>query len=686
MPLRNHTDSVSYHALRPLVTCKVPARVIAFGVASSSVGIGREVQHTLRGWSMIALDRGHNGADPTIHCSYTGVNSHEFAIALTEAVPVKGETYAYCTDISYSSTLLQVPQCLAPLGWKVTAFNITGDSVWFKLSKGNRRLIICDVSAVIPDPINKLAEYCDIPLAVKPDETETDISQWHSYCWNRAQIIVINIAMCMDYCEENELGSWALTGSGIGWNVYCKRFLTEKILISSDTEARQFERRAIRGGRREVFWTAEWENGYFADIDIRGAYPSIARSSMLPCKRGAKFTAATVEWHKNRPADQGIIARCTVKTSAPLVPATHGTTTFYATGEFTTILASPEIDFLVESGAEVKIHDGYRYLLAPIMQKWGQWVMEQINAPQPLVLPAVRRMIKHWSRTVIGRWSMRYMREDKEYVCDPSSLVVEKIGYMNYDPRDTYERDGLSYVRSGAQPTEDVDGYLINLDGKPRAFYKDAEPDNGFPAVTAFVESICRVMLVKLMAAQPCGTIMQCDTDGYLVRFTEREVLKMAGASFYSRPDVDALWLSGCTIPLPTPPDGYELAIKGRYTNVHIRGAQQLRLDGKRRMAGIPHNARELEPELLQAEVFPSYAEQLRHGKPGTYVAHEVTFASKSTIASGWRDKSGRVMPVNMHISHGVNVIEAPSWRYLTKHGMRLADHQHPILEAILGK
>lgn len=684
MPSHNHTDSVPPHYLKPLAAVKVPRKVIAFHAASRTTEIREGKEHTLRCWSLMGAWRGNGSSDPQVIAANHGTDVDDFIDCLEPALDRSGTTYAYTFNCGYSATLLQIPTTLVKRGWILAKFNITSENVWFKLHKGKKTLVIADIQTIIPEQMPKLADYVGITLETAPNAATATDEDWQAYCWNHVQIVLLNALICMDYVQKHDLGSWASTGSAIGWNVFRHKFLTHDILITSDRAARDFERMAIRGGRREVFQTAEWESGYFVDIDIRSAYPTIAREFDLPCKRGSRFASVPISWHDSRPKDQGIIARCTVRTNAPLAPAQFGTTTFYPTGEFTTILASPEIDLLRQSGASVEIGMGYRYKLAPIMQKWGEFACGSSGAMADDVPESVRRMVKHWSRATIGRWTMRYMREDPDWRATPDAPPVSKIGYLTFRDEDKFWRDGLQFVKPGAIPTRDVEGFLINIDGTPRAFFRDEEPRDAFPAIAAWVESICRVILVKLMASQQAGRVMQCDTDGYLVRLTDRDILNVNHASFFAKPDVDAIFTNGCDVPLPKPPEHFTISIKGRYTSVYIRGAQQLRLDNQRRMAGIPHNARELAPDLLEAEVYPTYVEQMRHGRRGVFISHDVTFTTKTTIAAGWRERSGRVTPVEMRVKDGVNIILQPKWSMLTTPGRKLAQHQHPILEAIL--
>lgn len=378
-----------------------------------------------------------------------------------------------------------------------------------------------------------------------------------------------------------------------------------------------------------------------------------------------------------------MIAECEVITNQCVVPARYGESIFYPIGRFKTLLASPEIDLVIATGGHVTIGRGYEYALGPSMRAWGEWIVRLINDPSLDIPPLVRRQAKHWSRAVIGRWTMRLARRVPLDGFPTTGQAVTRAEWLDYDPADTYDQDGLTVHRPGAVPIRRVKGYQVLFGGEYYALRQDQWPENGFPAVWCFVESWCRVHLWHAMQHQPAGDVWQCDTDGFLIGRTARTATRRRQQRTCDR---------GPSAPCGPHPDrsdegvtlsGPELVEKGRYSSARILGPQHVVLGGHRRFPGVPRTAVEVERDTFTAQTWPGFLAQVEQADPGTFRTGSRTLKVGAGLNPRWVTTSGRTLPVEMTLDqHGrIEILPPPAWSGGNR--VVLADQQHATLSRV---
>src|ERR1051326_7094956 len=191
----------------------------------------------------------------------------------------------------------------------------------------------------------------------------------------------------MDWWDEHGLGCWSLTGAATGWNAYRHSRTGPPILIDPSPPARDFERRAITGGRRDVWRVGQLAQARYLEIDFERAHLTVCRHLPLPRRRcfafgsaavpdmqetfahlGAERSPGNAEWNDRDwqdPERFGAVADCTVNTDTPRYPCQIDGRWWYPTGEFRTTLAWPELLDARERGDLVALHGGYTHWLHP---------------------------------------------------------------------------------------------------------------------------------------------------------------------------------------------------------------------------------------------------------------------------------------------------------------------------------
>lgn len=640
--------------------------------------------HSLRCWAVTRALRPVNRAPVSCVEQWSGTLTDDALTALEVCTTGQRVTWVYAHNLAFDATVLALPGSLTERGWRLQRMAVTDGPAWFRFTRGNKSIVITDSAAIWPHSLGTIAADLQAAKTPLPDNDDDDMDTWLAHCERDADILMQAILRALQWWDDNRMGKWGITGSSSGWNAFRHKYLDHKILINIDKDALDFERRAVYGGRREAFKTGHYPDGYFADIDFAGAYPSIASNCNLPSRRGVPFTMAPDGWHRRKPDNVGIIAECIVRTKTPSVPAKYGGTIFYPRGEFKTVLASPEIDLIERTGGTVTIGRGYRYVLAPVMRTWGNAILDILRTHPDNLNPVVQRMVKHWSRAVIGRWTMQLTRSREPLQVSFSSQPVTENTIIEYDPADTYMLDGISRYKRGANPSKVTKSWIVNTPDMFLEFIRDQEPENSFPAIWVFIESWCRVLLWEAISQAPGGALLQCDTDGFLLGWSRRNARRL----WQDKRDPDNAppgpWSAEWQPPVPESVRDVQLALKGLYRDATIIGPQQLKLGTERRMAGVPSDAKEGGDGKWHGSVWPGLMGQMRIGKPGLFVQQNRTMAIKGTSNPRWQSSGHSTMPVTMYLKDGVNQISGPPRTDMNGNEFRLGELQHPLLAALL--
>lgn len=680
----NDNRRVPRHYLRPNRKRTRVARLVTIDTETRRSVVNGYLQHTMRCWVARMDDRTVQHAPITSTVYAYGITIESIAEQIAQWTKHDQTVWVYAHNLNFDAAIADLPGSLLRDGWELSASHITESPIWFRLRKGRRRLILTDSYSLLQCPLSSIADDLGSAKEPLPDDDCEDMAQWWARCETDVTILATALLRCMDWWDEHGLGRWSMTGSGCGWSAFRTHFITTNILIDIDEDKMNFERRAVYGGRREAFRLGDFRNGQFIDIDFRAAYPSIAAEYDLPVARLESFDSMTPERHANRSKDTGVIAECVVTTKYPVVPCRYGDTIMYPTGTFTTTLASPEIDLVHETGGFVSIGRGQRYRLGPAMRTWGTWIRALLDPDNSTLDPVVRRMVKHWSRSTIGRWTMQLARRVDLDGFPTDGQLVTRAEWLEYHERDMFTVDGIRVTRPGAVPSRRTKGWHIVFGDEYYALKQDVQPDNGFPAIWVWVESWCRRLLWQTMDSAAAGTVWQVDTDGILLGST-RSTGPIApalpqGASGQDR----AARPRGSRPPLPDTIGGLTWAIKGTYTRARVLGPQHVILGQHRRLPGVPADAVEVEPMTFHAWTWPGFLTQLERGTPGVFCQLPIRMKVGAGLNPRWTLTSGRTLPVTMAVRDGGNVILPPRVRTSTGARVQLAADQHGVLARTL--
>jgi hypothetical protein len=590
-----------------------------------------------------------------------GFTAASLAQWLVENTRGRETVWVFTHDAALDLITTRLPVELHHAGWSVNSASLSGSAPWLRLSRGSRRMAIADSFSWLPHTPADLAERAgSSPPRRAVSESDLDYQTRSA----RFDLDVVADAMMtlLEWWDKNALGKWSISGPSSGFHAMRHIPNPHKMVIDPDPVGIAADRRAIYGGRRGAWLVGSRSLGPFLELDFSNAYPSVARGLPLPVRRTAAFDHLDLDNWRLTSDRWGIIAQVTLVSDVPRWPVRFPGGTFCPVGEFTTTLCGPEIRDALRLGALRTVGPGITHQLGPYLQPWGEWIIDAIRNTDGDTPEVAQLAAKHWSRNVIGKFASR---------------AYERIDLGPSPERDWHYEEGWDH---GTQTRFGT----VHMAGEQWQSVVSGDAEQAYPAVFAWVESETRLRLTRVIDAIGEGAVLQCDTDGLIV--VER-LLGTAAArgQLVARGNQSGAartrWVLDQLAPLIDP---LTIRIKKTHKTIRVLGPQHVHTPGDRKFAGLPKLAVEGAPDVYKYKQWPGLSTQLGLSGTGGYVRPESTVRVTGPYAPGWVLSDGRVIPVQCRID------EAGQNRLVGFHdtdgrprGSKLAEHQHPVLEAL---
>lgn len=560
------------HYLKPLKTTRVPKRLAFMDVQTKAQ---RKGGNSERRWACGAMGTTHWTAKNKVRKDTLKVyeSSADMWAKLDEfCLPSKRVvcfTYDLPAQLRVSRALVQLPT----RGWHLETVVLEPGAAWALFKGGKRSLMFCDLKAWTPYDWGTIQSAVDnsnnrrvVPhVGVNPAAT---------LAHNRCQIIRAATIQILNWIEADDLGPFKPTGSGQSYSAFRRRYLQDRILVHDDTARLAAERTSMWAGRTEAWQHGRIVGGPFIELDMRAAYARIAAQCNVPIVALGRVYKPTVKRILGDTTKHEYLCRVRVETETPVVPVSAGAHTFWPVGTFDTWVWTPELRLLDKYATRAQIGVAYKYRTAPALQEFASYVLSTLDKPPDDRVGLPHLVMKHWSRTLVGRFGLRYrawipFSDDN----DPDLSMCTFIDYDEHTMTDMLcvGRDMLLL----GDLTESVESV---------------------PQIPAFVMSECRRRLWETMVDIGLDRVVYVDTDSIIVathgdRRFERALLQRHVH----------LW-----------------APKRRLINLHIQGPRNLTADNDRRMSGLPVSAVQCGPVEYRGEVLRSIKEAMRHGQLDT--------------------------------------------------------------------
>jgi|SRR5690348_4222133 len=560
------------HYLIPLKTTRVPKRLVFFDIQTERVRKGNG--HDLV-WKCGAMGTTHwtdkaNVRKDTLKV-YAGAREmwtavDGFCLPSKRAVAF---TFDLPTQLRTSGALIHLPA----LGWHLETVVLEPGAAWALFKNGKKSLMVCDLKAWTPYDWERLKNAAmgrnhDIHVGRVGRDPAAQLA------FNRAQVIREATLQILAWIERDDLGPFRPTGSGQSYSAFRRSYLHDRILVHDDMARLVAERTAMWSGRVEAWRHGRISGGPFLELDMKAAYTRIASQCNVPTQAMGCVYRPSVKQLLARTDKHAYLCHVQVETETPVVPASGGTHTLWPTGNFDTWIWDPELRLLDRYATRVQITRAYKYRTSGALNDFSHYVLGALDSPEPEMLGVPVLVMKHWSRTLVGRFGLRYR------------------SWVPYSNDGDMDLSIVTFI--------DADRNLMTdmlCVGKDMLLLGDlSESTESVPQIPGWVMSECRRRLWETMVEIGLERVVYVDTDSIIIatnghRGFEREALGRHRD----------LW-----------------APKGRYANLQIHGPRNLHTDDVRRMSGLPLGAHQAGPGEYRGEVMRSIKESMRHGQLGT--------------------------------------------------------------------
>lgn len=546
-------------------------------------------------------------------------------------------------------------------GWRLSRHGLGNPSLWALLVRDKRSLHLCDSLSLFGCSERRLGDLMGMPKLEAPAYGDPD-ERWLEYCERDVEIGLRALLECMDDWEAHDMGRWTDTGPGCGWNSLRHRVQASTVWVDPDPPARAFERSAITGGRRELLQFGQAPESEYCDLDLEHAHTAVAANWPLPAGRGRRFDELALDSPLIGGAGVGCIAQALVSTPSARYPLRTRAGVVYPTGQFWTTLCGPELAEARQRGELVRIGAGYPYVLKHWAARWARWVCEVLEGRDTSVGPMLKLLLKGASKTVWGRSAMRITGTVQQSDGPTEELRLER----GWDA----ERDcGLT---------------IIDWGWTRRVELQDQESDDAFPAVLAWIQSLVRVAVCRLVDQIGEDAIVQVATDGVLCApWRLAELAYEAQSPILGEGNTSDIATAAC-LTLGGAVGPLRVRLKDVLHRVRALGPDTVEADEERRIAGVPRSATRQAPWVYQGEVWPSFVTMTQ-----APISNAVTVTPRRWDASRarplrWIAQDGRCWPLRAVVASDTGrTWLVPPPRVVGSVAGELRADQHPELQRL---
>ena len=563
---------------------RMPARMIAFDTESL---FGGTDDFQVQSWRTGSAIRWRNDLKTGDHAEgRCFTEPSEIWAWVTEFCKPGTRTVMWAHNLGHDVRISQAFTLLPEFGWRLEWCNLDRNVSAMTWRSDHGTLVLADTWTWIPLPLNTIAPLTGTVKFAMPHNAASE-DTWNEYCMQDTEIVYRVVSRLVGYIRGNHLGNWQPTGAGMAYTTWRHRFLHHKVLVHDDSDALGAEREAMHTGRAEAWRHGELTGDLWTEVDLRNAYLMIGAECELPRKLRTRYGRLQLTHYHRLCERYRMLCHVRIHTDHPVVPARSDNRHIWPTGMFETWLWDTEVDCALRYGAEAEIIDSYAYAKAPILMDWARWIITVLWDQDDNIDPVVKTWLKHCSRALIGRLSLRVpswevLGENPEGITGITRMTDAETGYTHR----------LMHVG---------DRTLIEV-------MRDEGRDS-LPQVTGWIMAECRVRLWDAMNAAGLDNIAHVDTDSLVINRAGVVNMKRHYGAEFGR-----LW-----------------QVKGSWKRLEVFGPRCYFRDKARVTSGIPARAAETAPGVYEGERWRATAADLEESQGSIVTVQRGTWHLKRT-------------------------------------------------------
>jgi len=415
-------------------------------------------------------------------------------------------------------------------GWKLTGHYIKQGVFIFNFEKDKFHLHIWSTTNYVKKPLSAIGKTLNLPKLEIDFKKDSD-EYLEVYCMRDTEIIYVFIREMIEFLEKEDLSKLKATAGSLSLNIFRHKFYNSEkrpIFIHDWKKAILLERNSYRGGITDCFQLGEKLNTY--KLDINSMYPKTMEDSFLPYKLDCWLT------HKHKNQEQlfsyynkykrthGIIAKVLIN-----IPEEYayiisdfglGKSSFCYGDNLEITLCSPELNFIEKYGKIVKILEIAIYQTRRIFRQFVKYFYKLRMEYKKIGNSIYVEFCKLILNTLYGKFGQKETiskmldKTDTEIIIhsDIIMLMIEKkkevLGLTSKD----FENNVI-YLGTIIDLCEI---YLIN-----KKLYiiqqTSNNSENSFVAISSFITSYSRMMLIDYILKAKRENVYYSDTDSLFV-------------------------------------------------------------------------------------------------------------------------------------------------------------------------
>lgn len=405
-----------------------------------------------------------------------------------------------------------------------------------QISKGKCFILhIWDTMNYVPQKLEKIGVSIGFPK-LHIDFDKVSDKHLERYCKRDTLIIYKYIKKLIEFLEVNDLSRLKATAGSLSFNTFRHKFYNPKkkskrIYIHDWKRAIKLERESYRGGITDCFNLNEYNELY--KLDINSQYPSIMKKMRLPIKliaylhEGLHSNKELMKIYKfAKRKKYGIIAKVSIELKEPYtyilnnfrdIDFKKSVFAIY-NNDYKITLCLPELEFIEKYGKIIKIHEINIYKMRKIFKKFVKFFYNLKIKYKKAKNFIYEQFCKLMLNTQYGKWAQRIIEYNKltiksNFIRDYQEIIKLMILKMKIRiPNFNFSKD-ICYLGTIINEGEIyiVNGFLYLM----KQTLKNSK--DSFVAISSFITSHSRMLLVKYIRIANRENTWYCDTDSLFV-------------------------------------------------------------------------------------------------------------------------------------------------------------------------
>lgn len=509
-------------------------------------------------------------------------------------------TYLIAHNVLFDLAALDFLNELPKRGWQCQ-FAFDGQNVaMYKFRRDERTLCCLDNANIFRGKLADWAEAIQLPKIEMDFETAT-LDDLRSRCARDVQIMSECWRWWLQFLDEHDMGMFKPTIASQAMTTWRHRFMNYPVYCHNNEDVLALERTSYHGGRSEPFRVGRFTDGPYYKLDVNSMYPAVMRWYQYPnnLKRaGISMSPQSLAYWLTR---DGVIAEVTIDVTEPWFPVKRAGRNVYPVGTFRTVLTTEELRLCLERGWIREIHRYARYTMRDLFSEFVDtfYALKAEYRAQGKTVLAL--LIKDMMNSLHGKLAQR-------------GIETRVLG--EWDPDENHVC--LASDGPGTEP------YRIRyIGGQVIEERKQGESFNSMPAVAAHVAANARLYLYQLVQEAGHGNCYYVDTDCLIVNARGLDRLRYR---------LDSARLGA-------------LKIEGVANEIEIRGPKDYSFGGQNRTKGIPRNARWLDEDSAEVEIWLGLNTYLAAADDSCYQTRTITRHLSRQVTWGRLKDDGWIEP-----------------------------------------